>query len=84
VGRISNKPVSCKKQCDKDYNTLKKQECSLHKANKKACGSDAACKAAEDARHNAALAQLQQQAGCLQGELPQAGSRFRRLILRQY
>jgi len=26
VGRISNKPVSCKKQCDKDYNTLKKQE----------------------------------------------------------
>jgi hypothetical protein len=59
VGRISNKPVSCKKQCDKDANALKKQESALHKANKKACGSDAACKAAEDARHNAVKAQIE-------------------------
>jgi len=61
VGRISNKPVSCKKQCDKDYNAMKKQESALHKANLKACASDAACKSAENARHNSALASLQQQ-----------------------
>jgi hypothetical protein len=59
VGRISNKPVSCKKQCDKDANALKKQESALHKANMKACGSDAACKNAENARHNAAKAQIE-------------------------
>jgi hypothetical protein len=61
VGRISHKPVSCKKQCDKDYNALKKQESALHKANKKACGSDAACKSAEEARHQAAIDALKAQ-----------------------
>ena len=61
VGLISNKPVSCKKQCDKDYNTQKKQEEALHKANNQACGSDPACKAAEKSRHDAAIAALQQQ-----------------------
>ena len=61
VGLLSNKPVSCKKACDNAYNLAKKQEDSLNKANKQACGSDAACKAAEAARHNAALAALQAQ-----------------------
>jgi len=61
IGLISNKPVSCKKQCDKDYNLAKKQEDALHKANNQACGSDAACKSAEKARHDAAIAALQAQ-----------------------
>jgi len=58
VGLISNKPVSCKAQCTKDYNAAVKQENALHKANLQACGSDAACKSAENSRHNAALAAL--------------------------
>ena len=61
VGLISNKPVSCKKACDKTYNQAVKSENSLHKANMQACGSDAACKSAENARHNAAIAALQSQ-----------------------
>ena len=58
IGLISNKPVSCKAQCTKDYNAAVKQENALHKANLQACGSDAACKSAENSRHNAALAAL--------------------------
>ena len=61
VGLISNKPVSCKKQCDRDYNSAVKSENALHKANNQACGSDPACKSAEDSRHKAALASLAQQ-----------------------
>src|SRR2546426_7952763 len=43
IGLISNKPVSCKKQCDQTYNMQVKQENALHKANNQACGSDPAC-----------------------------------------
>ena len=61
VGLISNKPVSCKKQCDRDYNAAVKAENALHKANMQACGSDAACKSAENSRHDAAIAALKAQ-----------------------
>ena len=61
IGLISNKPVSCKKQCDQTYNMQVKQENALHKANNQACGSDPACKASEKSRHDAAIAALQAQ-----------------------
>ena len=65
VKLTSNKPVSCKKQCDKDYNTAKKSEDKYHSTQMKLCGSDAACKSAENARHNSVLSQLsQQRAAC--------------------
>ncbi len=60
VGLTSNKPVSCKKQCDINYNNAVKSENKYHSTQLKLCGSDAACKAAENARHNAVLAQLSQ------------------------
>ncbi len=58
VGLTSNKPVSCKKQCDITYNNAVKQENKYHSTQLKLCGSDAACKSAENARHNSVLAQL--------------------------
>ena len=61
VGLLSSKPVSCKAQCDKTYNLGVKQENALNKANLQACGSNAPCKSAENARHAAALAALQSQ-----------------------
>jgi len=61
VSLSKSKPVSCKHQCQDDFNMLQRQEASLHKANMKACGSDAACKSAENARHSAAMQQLTDQ-----------------------
>ena len=58
VSLSHSKPVSCKHQCQNDFNVLQKQEQGLHNANMKACGSDAACKQAENGRHAAAMKQL--------------------------
>ena|SRR5438093_13428724 len=61
VGLTSNKPVSCKKQCDITYNNAVKSENKYHATQLKLCGSDAACKSAENSRHNSVLAQLSAQ-----------------------
>jgi hypothetical protein len=54
VGLNAGKPISCKAQCDQTRNLAQKAEDSLHKVNMQACGSNAACKSAENARHLAA------------------------------
>jgi hypothetical protein len=58
VGLISHKSTSCKEKCDKTYDKLVKEENSLYRKNIDRCHHDAACIAAENARHNAVLAQL--------------------------
>jgi hypothetical protein len=49
---------NCVSQCAHASNEAKQLENELHVQNVQACGSDEACKAAEEARHEAALAQI--------------------------
>jgi hypothetical protein len=69
----SGKPVSCKKDCDEVAHLLKKQESALHKANKKACGSDQACKDAEEARHKAVKDQISADKGACKADCHKQG-----------
>ena len=52
---------NCMSACAHAANEAIRAESDLHKLNIKACGSDAACVAAEDARHDAAVAAIQAQ-----------------------
>jgi hypothetical protein len=61
VGLISHKSTSCKERCDRTYSKLKQQENSLYRRNIDRCRHDAACIAAENARHAAVLAALEAQ-----------------------
>jgi len=57
----SAKAGDCMKACAHVANEAIRVESELHKQNVKACGSDATCLAAEDARHDAAVAAIQAQ-----------------------
>ena len=50
---------NCISGCSHAFNDSVRVESDLHVANIKACGSNSACKADEDARHEAALIRLQ-------------------------
>ena len=59
LGSLAQKPVQdCLRQCQATYQTAQDAEQALHKQLIKACGSDTACIANENARHDAAMAQL--------------------------
>lgn len=52
---------ACVSACAHAANEAMKQESKLHVNNVKACGSDPVCKANEEARHEAAVAAIQEQ-----------------------
>lgn len=59
VGTLAQKPAQdCMRDCQAVYQTAQDAEQALHKANIKACNDDPVCIANEDARHDAAMAQL--------------------------
>jgi hypothetical protein len=51
---------NCVSECAHSANDLMKAEQDLHKANNQACGNDPTCKANENARHDAAVAAIQE------------------------
>src|SRR5262245_18837577 len=53
------KANSCVTRCADAANAQIRIESDLHTTNVKACGADEACKAAEEARHEAAVAAIQ-------------------------
>ena len=63
VSRLSSKRVSCKHECDKTFDALEKVEKKLHQNNLKQCNgpSSQACRAAENARYDAAIEALEKQ-----------------------
>jgi hypothetical protein len=63
------KAENCVKSCAKASNDAKQAESRTHVANVKACGGNASCLAQEQARHEAAIAAINEarkrcQAGC--------------------
>lgn len=59
LGSLAQKPAQdCLRDCQAVYQTAQDAEQALHKQLIKACGSDTTCIANEDARHDAAMAQL--------------------------
>ncbi len=52
---------TCLKSCNNAAQTAIRAEVDLHKANVRACGSDTTCLAQEEARHEAAIAGIQNQ-----------------------
>ena len=59
VGSLAQKPAQdCMRDCQAAYQTAQDAEQALHKQLIQACGSDSTCIANEDARHDAAMAQL--------------------------
>ena len=57
----SSNAGACISACAHAANEAMKEESKLHVANIQACGSNAACKASETARHEAAVAAIQEQ-----------------------
>jgi len=54
----SNRTASCIASCSRAYADSNRVESQLHTDNMQACGSDVVCKAAEDARHDAAVIRI--------------------------
>jgi len=54
----SNRASSCIATCSRAYADSNRVESQLHVSIIQACGSDVACKAAEDARHDAAVIRI--------------------------
>ena len=69
-----SKANSCIKICAEAAKASMKTETDLHKANVAACGSDATCKAQEEARHTAAVAAIEQQRLACQAACHRQGS----------
>ena len=67
---------SCISACAHAANEAMRVESDLHVSNVHACGSDEACKAAEQARHEAAVQQIQDdRKRCMDGCHQQGGGR---------
>jgi hypothetical protein len=59
MGKAASAPGNCISDCAHAANDAMKAEQDLHKDNVKACNKNSACLAAEDARHDAAVDQIQ-------------------------
>lgn len=72
VGMFKRKD-DCLAKCQSEFKDRNKAEDKLHKDNVKACGSNAACIAVEDARHQAAVGASQAQLDACQNNCHNQG-----------
>ena len=74
VAMTAQKPKDCMKDCQDQYLAAIQAENNLHQANENLCGTDPVCLANEEARHEAALTQIQaNRKACLDGCHHQGG-----------
>jgi len=59
IAMTAQKPKDCTTNCQDQYTAAIKAENDLHRTNEQLCGTDPVCLANEEARHEAALAQIQ-------------------------
>ena len=60
VGLTHGRASHCVRDCHRAFRELLAQERKLHRQNEELCNEDAACEAAEEARHRAAIEDLMQ------------------------